>query len=136
MCWQLLYLFITSLHYIVTYIVVHLNDNFPWYVTWFTWCFSFSSFSWNMIFGYFWVCLRKLFQKNYQRHRRDIFTSCCHVYILSEKVVCNDVASYWTSAANFQWKICVVLGEKARTGHIISQYSYTSDTLVLSYLIW
>ena len=27
MCCQLLYLFITSLHYIITYIVVHLNDN-------------------------------------------------------------------------------------------------------------
>ena len=53
MCCQLLYLFITSLHYIVTYIVVHLNDNFPWYFTWVTWCLSFSSFSWNMIFGFF-----------------------------------------------------------------------------------
>ena len=30
----------------------------------------------------------------------------------------------------------VVLGEKARTGHIILQYSYTSDILVLNYLIW
>ena len=33
-------------------------------------------------------------------------------------------------------KCCVVLGEKARTGHIISQYSYTSDILVLNCLIW
>ena len=32
-------------------------------------------------------------------------------------------------------KGCVVLGEKARTGHIMSQYSYTSDILVLNYLI-
>ena len=37
------------------------------------WCFSFTSFSWNMIFGYFWAGLRKLLQKNYQS--RDVIFS-------------------------------------------------------------
>ena len=81
---QLVYLFITSLHYIVTYIVVHLKDNFPWYFTWFTWCFCFSSFSWNIIFGYILAGLRKLFQKT-TKDRDVIFSPVvatwkfCHI---------------------------------------------------------
>ena len=82
-----------------------------------------------MIFGYL-AGLRKLFQKTTKD--RDVpFSPVVHTCIV---VQIRAFVIQWLHI-EFPVRRCVRLGKKDRTGHIISQYSYTSYILAINYLI-